>query len=86
MRVDHLAYAATQGINIIWVTIMLTPRERREQVPFPNDAWFPISYSHTEWYSLFPDSATTSAQCVFGAKKYISALVNPLWNDNRWPH
>ena len=29
-----------------------------------------ISYSHTEWYLRFSDSATTSAQCVFGAKKY----------------
>ena len=29
---------------------------------------FRISYSHTEWYFLFSDSATTSAQCVFGAK------------------
>ena len=29
----------------------------------------PISYNHNEWYFLFSDSATTSAQCVFGAKK-----------------
>ena len=33
---------------------------------------FPISYSRTEWYLFFSDSATTSAhytaQCVFGAK------------------
>ena len=29
---------------------------------------FSISYSHTEWYLHFSDSATTSAQCVFGAK------------------
>ena len=31
---------------------------------------FPISYSHSEWYLFFSDSATTSAQCVFGAKNY----------------
>ena len=29
---------------------------------------FHILYSHTEWYLLFADSATTSAQCVFGPK------------------
>ena len=29
---------------------------------------FPISYSLTEWYLNFSDNATTSAQCVFGAK------------------
>ena len=27
-----------------------------------------ISYSHTGWYLFFSDSATTSAQCVFGGK------------------
>ena len=30
---------------------------------------FLISYSDTEWYLLFSDSATTSAHCVSGAKK-----------------
>ena len=29
---------------------------------------FLISYSHTEWYLLFYDRATTSAQCVLGSK------------------
>ena len=29
---------------------------------------FLVSYIHTEWYLLFFDSATTSAQRVFGAK------------------
>ena len=29
---------------------------------------FHISNNHTEWYFPFSDSATTSAQCVFGAK------------------
>ena len=29
---------------------------------------FLISYCHTEWYLLFFDSATTSAQCLFGLK------------------
>ena len=30
---------------------------------------FNISYSHTEWYLFFSDSATASAQCVFGVIK-----------------
>ena len=30
---------------------------------------FHISYSHTEWYLIFSDSATISAQCVIVAKK-----------------
>ena len=29
---------------------------------------FHISYSHTEWYFIFSESATTSAQCVFERK------------------
>ena len=28
----------------------------------------PIFFNHSEWYLLFSGSATTSAQCVFGAK------------------
>ena len=31
---------------------------------------FHISYSHTEWYLFFSDSATTSAHCVLGAKNW----------------
>ena len=44
-------------------------------VPLCEGVWeillneFHISYSHPEWYLLFSDSATTSVQCVFGAKK-----------------
>ena len=30
---------------------------------------FHMSYGHTEWYLLFSNCATTSANFVFGAKK-----------------
>ena len=30
---------------------------------------FHISYHHTEWYLLFSDRASKSAQCVIGVKK-----------------
>ena len=41
---------------------------------------FLISSSHTEWYLLFSDSATSSAQCVFGAKnsKLFTSKPEPL--------
>ena len=36
-----------------------------------------ISYNHIEWYLFFSDSATTSVQCVFGAKSRNTCTCKP---------
>ena len=48
---------------------------------------FLISYSHTEWYLIFFDCATTRARCVLERKsRYTSPLVRSYWwTLLRWP-
>ena len=46
---------------------------------------FHISYSHTEWYLFFSDSATTSAQCVFAAKNQ-KQLSTSIYHNIVEPH
>ena len=48
--------------------------------------WVPISYSHTECYLFFSDSATTSVQCVFRVNKYnYFCPSNPIPTNKTLP-